>query len=140
LGMYGGGARMTMADSAVNLRYRTDGVAVSWRCACGEVGRAPRNCPYPDDLLRTLAITIGFCGCKGVGVRSGGDATVTQGGRTLSVVAVAILLAILILQSLQGSTGFSRRLAPAYTTHAPILIASDADFTPANGVVGGTGT
>ena len=56
------------------------------------------------------------------------------------MVAVAILLAILILQSLQGSTGFSRRLAPAYTTHAPILIASDADFTPANGVVGGTGT
>jgi len=31
LEMYRGGVRMTLADSAVNQRYRTDEVAVAWR-------------------------------------------------------------------------------------------------------------
>jgi len=49
-----------------------------------------------------------------------------------------ILFVVLVLQGASGIS--STPTAPAYASHAPILIASDADFTPANGVVSGTGT
>ena len=68
----------------------------------------------------------------------GGDASHLRNGQAPILGFSTILFVLLVLQ---GASGISSPPAgPAYAPHAPILIASDADFTPANGVVGGTGT
>ena len=55
-------------------------------------------------------------------------------------VSGAIFLAVLIFVAVPGSGKPSPAALPAYAPHPPILIMGDANFTPANGVVSGTGT
>ena len=50
-----------------------------------------------------------------------------------------LVVAVLGLTALPLLSTFPRATAP-YTSHAPIHIDGDANFTPANGVTGGSGT
>lgn len=58
-----------------------------------------------------------------------------MGNGRFPALAVALVLALTCLGCVQLA---SERVA-AYTVHDPIVIEGDAEFTPANGVVGGTG-
>src|SRR5438552_8167596 len=70
----------------------------------------------------------------------GVDATAPRRDRAMIRVSGAIFLAVLIFVAVPGSGKPSPAALPAYAPHPPILIMGDANFTPANGVVSGTGT
>src|SRR5438034_11253961 len=70
----------------------------------------------------------------------GVDATAPRRDRAMIRVSGAIFLAVLIFVAIPGSGKPSPAALPAYAPHPPILIMGAAHFTPANGVVSGTGT
>ena len=69
---------------------------------------------------------------------------VMRRSRPMNQLAALILLAIMVLMALPEAGRTSPSSSPTYTLsdapHAPIVIVGDANFTPANGVVSGTGT
>ena len=69
---------------------------------------------------------------------------VMRRSRPMNQLAALILLAIMVLMALPEAGRTSPSSSPTYTLsgapHAPIVIVGDANFTPANGVVSGSGT
>src|SRR5437773_1133532 len=63
-----------------------------------------------------------------------------RGGPGVGYRCVLVLGLLVVLSGIVLTGPATRAAAPSLTPHNPILIQSDADFTAANGVVGGSGT
>ena len=60
--------------------------------------------------------------------------------RRIPTLSMSVVLALAMLTTVLAVLSFPAPQVSAYTTHAPIVIAGDVGFTPANGVTGGDGS